>query len=639
MESPGPEVGTLPGEVLDAAQVWARIHARHERALLELDRLIGWSFDRELTDEERSHAGAVAAALARGFEELGLTVAVDLVLQAAATFETETGPRHAAALSALVEDLRTFLAVTGADAAVPAPDAPLVLVVGPASSFVDAALYVASTTGLRARYEPGPPEHDVDAACVLVVCDETEPEIARELFRMVAERLPCCPLVFVAAAAPLGVRLAVAPWAASMMVGVSPREVVAEAHVLVRRDRARSALAVFGNGAEALAVELSGRGIETTAFAEVAPLVDALRSQRAQALLLTAGVERSTRLAVCALIGCEPETRRAGIVAMLDELEPAVVTEVMRAGACTVFPADVDVDVLVSACRARLQRAIDFETRLRPVTLDGSFSQTRATLLIERMLLAAYRARSPVSIGVVTFDPGALDDEHFAALAEPLAREFRREDVIGRWDGKRYVIALKGVGRRTAVRRFEELLKHLGVGGHCRVGVAEFPHDGRAFEELLGVAEASVARARFDEGPRVVSSEWHAAPERGPDVLLVDPDVTLRALVMTLLERQGMAVVQLNDGVSAFEYLTGARDHPLPRSIVMELDLMGIDGLQLLRRLRDAGVLGRLRVLVLTSRIRESELMEALNLGVSDVVTKPFSPGLLVHRLRRVMEA
>ena len=49
--------------------------------------------------------------------------------------------------------------------------------------------------------------------------------------------------------------------------------------------------------------------------------------------------------------------------------------------------------------------------------------------------------------------------------------------------------------------------------------------------------------------------------------------------------------------------------------------------------------MGGLRVLVLTARIRESELLDALSLGASDVVTKPFSPGLLVHRLRRVMES
>jgi DNA-binding response OmpR family regulator len=61
--------------------------------------------------------------------------------------------------------------------------------------------------------------------------------------------------------------------------------------------------------------------------------------------------------------------------------------------------------------------------------------------------------------------------------------------------------------------------------------------------------------------------------------------------------------------------------------------------MQLLRRLRDRGALGQTRVLVVTARIRESELLEALELGATDVVTKPFSPALLLHRLRRVMES
>jgi CheY-like chemotaxis protein len=122
-------------------------------------------------------------------------------------------------------------------------------------------------------------------------------------------------------------------------------------------------------------------------------------------------------------------------------------------------------------------------------------------------------------------------------------------------------------------------------------------------------------------------------------VLVVDPDATLRALVVTLLERRDMTVVQLNDGVAALEYLTGLRDRALPRVMVMELDLTGLDGLELLRQLLETGVLGRMRILVLTARIRESELLEALELGVSDIVTKPFSPALFVHRLRRVMAA
>jgi CheY-like chemotaxis protein len=135
----------------------------------------------------------------------------------------------------------------------------------------------------------------------------------------------------------------------------------------------------------------------------------------------------------------------------------------------------------------------------------------------------------------------------------------------------------------------------------------------------------------------VVSADWHGTGAEGPDVLVVDPDITMRALLATMLEREGLTVAQLNDGHAALAYLTGSRERALPRVMVMELDLLGIDGLALLRALVDAGVLGQMRVLVVTARVRESELLEALSLGASDYVTKPLSPGLLLHRLRRVM--
>jgi CheY-like chemotaxis protein len=236
------------------------------------------------------------------------------------------------------------------------------------------------------------------------------------------------------------------------------------------------------------------------------------------------------------------------------------------------------------------------------------------------------------------FDPGAMDDERFAMLGEPLARQFRPGDIVGRWSDHRFIVALKGIGRRTAVRRFADVLRDLTLTAECRVAVAEFPGDGRTVAELFATAETSMVRARFDDGPRVVSSDWSIAPEQAHDVMIIDGDVTLRALMMTMFERQGLTVAQLNDGVAALEFLTASRERPLPRVILTDLDLMGLDGLQLLRRLHETGLMSRLKVLVLTARTSETELLEALQLGAVDIVTKPFSPALLMHRLRKVLE-
>ena len=628
------------GGVLDASEVWARLHARLERALLEVDRIIACCFDRRLAPDECERGSEICAALAEAFAELHLTAGGDVIMQVASTFAGNApGPAEAAWLSILVEDLRSILAVTASDAPVSDPDAPLLVVIGQPTRFTDGLLWIACTRGLRVVDKAPGPTDPLEAACMVVVCDEADPEVAGRRFRELAEQFGSCPIVFCARAAGMDVRLAVAPFVASAFIGGSPSEVVGEAYALIGRSRTQPVLAVFAESPDALVAELGDRGVDARAFTDVADLIRAVGSRNVHAVLVGADVDRSLRAAIPALVRNDPQNRHVGVISLLARNTAAEAGALMRAGTDAVHPVGVGRDVLGASCRERLQRAVEFSTRASSDQSTRSFSQPHAALLIDRMLVGAHRRRSSVSIGVLAFESATVDESRFAELSEPLSREFRGDDVIGSWTGNRYVIALKGVGRRTAVRRFDDLLRNLGLGTECRVGVTEFPHDGRALDELLSVSETLIARARADDGPRVVSSEWHAASAPAADVLVVDPDVTLRALIVTLLERQGMTVVQMNDGASAFDYLTASAERVRPRVLMMELDLMGIDGLQLLRRLRDAGVMGGLRVLVLTARIRESELLDALSLGASDVVTKPFSPGLLVHRLRRVMES
>jgi DNA-binding response OmpR family regulator len=71
--------------------------------------------------------------------------------------------------------------------------------------------------------------------------------------------------------------------------------------------------------------------------------------------------------------------------------------------------------------------------------------------------------------------------------------------------------------------------------------------------------------------------------------------------------------------------------------ILLDVDLPGLNGLALLRALRDDGVLGRSQVVMLTARSVESEVLEALELGAQDHVAKPFSIAVLLQRMRRIL--
>ena len=72
--------------------------------------------------------------------------------------------------------------------------------------------------------------------------------------------------------------------------------------------------------------------------------------------------------------------------------------------------------------------------------------------------------------------------------------------------------------------------------------------------------------------------------------------------------------------------------------LLLDWDLPGLDGLRVLRALRERGVLERTQVIMLTARGAEREVLEALHAGAVDHVTKPFSVPVLMQRVRRAME-
>lgn len=123
------------------------------------------------------------------------------------------------------------------------------------------------------------------------------------------------------------------------------------------------------------------------------------------------------------------------------------------------------------------------------------------------------------------------------------------------------------------------------------------------------------------------------------NVLVVDDEPDISALVAYHLARESYRVRTVSDGEEALEALQRER----PDLMILDLMLPGISGLDLLRRLREEPQFRALPVILLTARADETERVEGLRLGADDYVTKPFSPSELVLRvgavLRRVREA
>ncbi len=116
----------------------------------------------------------------------------------------------------------------------------------------------------------------------------------------------------------------------------------------------------------------------------------------------------------------------------------------------------------------------------------------------------------------------------------------------------------------------------------------------------------------------------------GLSALVVDDEPPLVKVVATYLEREGFEVATAGDGEQAVAL---ARELD-PDVIVLDLMLPGIDGIEACRQIRS---FSDAYIVMLTARVEEIDRIVGLSTGADDYVTKPFSPGELMARVRAML--
>jgi PleD family two-component response regulator len=199
-------------------------------------------------------------------------------------------------------------------------------------------------------------------------------------------------------------------------------------------------------------------------------------------------------------------------------------------------------------------------------------------------------------------------------------------------------------GRQRIGEFVEQVRASAEVGSHSirvtvRAGLAAFGADGADVESLYRAADEALYVAKAHGGDRVRVA-GHGADGAGSaiDVVLVEDDAVLGDLLDHALVTRGFTTHRLADGLEAAGLLAGEDPGLLARVIVLDWDLPSMDGLRVLRELADSGTLRRTRVIMLTARATEREVLKTLEAGAFDHVAKPFSVPVLMQRIRRALE-
>ncbi len=113
-------------------------------------------------------------------------------------------------------------------------------------------------------------------------------------------------------------------------------------------------------------------------------------------------------------------------------------------------------------------------------------------------------------------------------------------------------------------------------------------------------------------------------------ILVVDDEAPVRETVRAYLEKEGYTVYTAADGAAALQSIRAFK----PDLIILDIMLPQVDGLEVLRRLRQESDAW---VLMLSARAEEMDRILGLKMGADDYLTKPFSPRELVARVEAML--
>jgi two-component system alkaline phosphatase synthesis response regulator PhoP len=115
-----------------------------------------------------------------------------------------------------------------------------------------------------------------------------------------------------------------------------------------------------------------------------------------------------------------------------------------------------------------------------------------------------------------------------------------------------------------------------------------------------------------------------------PTILIIEDEPELVKVLRSYLEQAGFQVLTAYRGDSGLS----TWEHKRPDLVLLDLNLPGMDGLDVAREIRRKS---STPIIMLTARVEETDQLIGLELGADDYITKPFSPRVVVARVRALL--
>jgi diguanylate cyclase (GGDEF)-like protein len=433
-----------------------------------------------------------------------------------------------------------------------------------------------------------------------------------------------------------------------------PQQTVAFVKEELKRSEPLDASIVMLTADERLADTLNravrGTGCRATVHASPAGFWEALESDSADLAVIAFDNGRFHGSEMCRVIRTDPRWCRMPVVVIgnnrIDDIEKCIVTGVDDYLSTQVSARQLGIRLLN---HLRSVRAVQRRTDVDP--LSGAENQTSAHRSLDQLLQSAKSREEPATVALLSVDQlDQIRATQGTAMADAVNRQlgiFLKEtfgtlDVVGRWNEDEYVVGIPGVSTEDARDRLLAVATAFAANrfptttGHASytvsVGAASTPSDGTSLSSLLTLSEAALGRASRSRRSVVTASERVTTiAQNTVDIVIVEDDDSVADVVEHVAALRGYTFVRFSDGAEAANALGGGSVKG--RVILLDVGLPSLDGFGVLRTLGAQGVIGDTRVIMLTARSSETEMLRALGLGATEHISKPFSIQVLLGRL------
>jgi diguanylate cyclase (GGDEF)-like protein len=440
------------------------------------------------------------------------------------------------------------------------------------------------------------------------------------------------------------------------------RQIVEAAAQLARRIRAEDAriLAVDDDPLilAFLRSLLEPRGLRVATLEDPLQFWEQLEVFAPDLLLLDVDMPCLSGIELCRVVRNDPRWAETPILFLTRHGDPATVDRVFCAGADDFVPKPIVGPELLTRVFNRLEQSRLRRSIAETDSLTGVFNRAKFSRAIADFLELGQRQGQPLALGLIGLDSlksinfrygHAVGDAIVQRLGAILRESFRSADVLGRWNGCEFAVGMYGLSRYDGVQRLNELLTKFQSepfrerGGEVirlqlSAAVAEFDEDGNDLQALYTAAEAALLDAQKAGGGKVVPAGWVAGGRKTTrlDVALVMKDEAQASLLTYFLDERGCRTRWFRDGKSAARLMAGSKPAVQPKVVLIDVDLPGLDGLSLLKRIGLGGA--PCRAIVLTSPSVAEGAQAALELGAFDCVAKPFNATVVAQHICRALD-